>query len=70
MRDLLCGIFGGGVYVTPEEAIKISILARKRAKEMIEESGEKPTSYAEYLGLVVQCQNDLIQEASNEQDES
>lgn len=56
--------------MTPEEAIKISILARKRAKEMIEESGEKPTSYAEYLGLVVQCQNDLIQEASNEQDES
>lgn len=55
--------------MNPDFALKVSILARDRAKKMIEESGEKPSSYAEYLGLIVQCQNDIVEELENEQHE-
>lgn len=56
--------------MTPEQAIEVSIKARKRAKEMLEESGEQPASFKEYLGLIEQCQNDLIQEMQDEQDKA
>lgn len=56
--------------MTPEKAIEISIKARKRAKEMLSESGDQPTCFAEYKALVEQCQNDLIQEMQDEQNNS
>ena len=54
--------------MTPEKVIEVSIKARLRAKEMLKESGDQPQSFTEYQMLVEQCQDDIIEEMENEQD--
>lgn len=56
--------------MNPDEALIVSVKARQRAKEALEASGEKPSSFQEYQALVQQFEKDLIQEMQDEQNQS